>query len=1159
MPTFGDYESYGEAVSITDDGGRILTVWQAKKNGGANERLFAIKCFTVQARSSHPEPDSADAPLESDPRLEFIETVKLLKKARSEGGRCLAPIHDFGINDEGGWYATDYYKRTLKTWIALRGVVDDAALRHVVSSIVAGCRSVKKSCGRSHGAVKVGNIFLSGKPQTFRKTPLELIDLRPASLVHGFQPGSMGAPVANGEISQTTEIHDLHAIGLVILQLVEGRLVRNENDYNYPIQSSPYWNKLGKDADHWRDLCNKLLDPNLTLEDASLDSLAKDFRPSQGAGKLPLIIGGVVLACAVGAGIFFALPGKEKKYQAHLQAAQGALDSTNFTLARQEIDTALQYKPQDSAATDFKTKIDRTEDAECKAALDQGEQFLRNGNPQEAQRQAERLLALRANDPAGTDLLNRAKQAQTIAGDKAARQRLESDYQQAMNDGHATEQQKDWTGAKSAFDRAATAAQSLGDNARLKDAQSHREYSDSMALAEQLLADGKAVDAQREIEKVLAAHPKDPAAVDLQSRARQAKEIAGNKAARQQLENDYQSAMNAGRRAEQQRDWTTAKTSFVRAATDAQSLGDESKRADAGNESQYADAMRAGEQLLADGKPAEAQRQMQKLLSVRAHDAAGEDLLNRATQAIQTANDQAGRAKIERDYQAALSTARNALGAKNYDQAIQSAQAALNAKPGDPDATSLLSQAQNAKEGATQSARQESDYRQAMASARSALRTRNYDQAIQSAQAALRAKPDDTDANTLLTQAQNSKGAAEQAAKRENDYQQAMASARSALGANNYDSAIQSAQAALQAKPNDNDATTLLTQARNEKELAAQAAQRQAEYDHALADAKTALEKNNYDSAIQSAQAALKARPGDTEANNILAQAQSSKEAARREQGYQQALTAAKAAFSQKNYDDAIAQASAALNVKPGNPDAAGVLKQAQNAKDLQSAQACFDKGDYSQAQPICDSHKGDSVFDALAGQINAEQTALNNARNTSSDVSYSLIDNLKNQSYSQKPPFVTLIAQADAERKNLADLQALQKQNQWPDVKTRLTQLGADFLRKQPFVDLAAWADGQANAATKQLQDLDDQFQILLVHYNVLKSGKATFAGARSQSAYPQDGVPQETKDQDTKMAAYLQKQYGTGGWLDKTGDWDKKSRRQELINTLKKSIDSY
>src|SRR2546423_3516264 len=270
MPTFGDYETVGEPVATRDERGHVSTIWQARRSGESGGRWYAIKCYAPRRRQ--PGEGSSGEALDEDLGLEFLEGIKQLKKAHSEGGSCLASIHAFGIAATGAWYVTDFYPRnTLKAWVARRGSVDSAAVRHVVYSVATGCLALKRSRGYSHGNLKSGNVFLVGKPRPLRKTPLHLADPFPAaplqlSRLEGddrHEPGELHDKVI--------EASDLRALGELILELVEGRLIKSGDDYEYPIVPSLTWGRLGKDGTNWRVLWNRLLDPELSLDEVNLE------------------------------------------------------------------------------------------------------------------------------------------------------------------------------------------------------------------------------------------------------------------------------------------------------------------------------------------------------------------------------------------------------------------------------------------------------------------------------------------------------------------------------------------------------------------------------------------------------------------------------------------------------------------------------------------------------------------------------------------------------------------------------------------------------------------------------------------------------------------------------------------------------------------------
>src|SRR5262249_3778218 len=74
------------------------------------------------------------------------------------------------------------------------------------------------------------------------------------------------------------EISDLKGIGRILLQLALRRQINEEDSLILPVLASPEWQAIfGKDADRWLNLCNRLLDPNLSLEQTTLQQLAAEL------------------------------------------------------------------------------------------------------------------------------------------------------------------------------------------------------------------------------------------------------------------------------------------------------------------------------------------------------------------------------------------------------------------------------------------------------------------------------------------------------------------------------------------------------------------------------------------------------------------------------------------------------------------------------------------------------------------------------------------------------------------------------------------------------------------------------------------------------------------------------------------------------------------
>ncbi len=298
MPTFGEFETVGQPLVSSDQRGDVSTIWRARKSGSREERLYAVKCFAPRPAESR-EGAPADI-LEQDLRIKFIkEVVEPHKRALSRGGACLAPIYQFGTTETEAWYVTDFYglsntlSNSLKQYINGKGEANTAVLRHVLESVVTACLTLKQWRGYSHGNLKPSNVFRAGRTE-WRKAQVFLTDPYPAPPVQFDRFDAGDRSDVSETLRATVEAQDLAAVGALILQLVERRLFVRNDDYNYPVGRSRDWDALGKDADYWLGWCNKLLDPQLSLEAVNLGLLEKEFGPRRGgfavlAGKFPAI------------------------------------------------------------------------------------------------------------------------------------------------------------------------------------------------------------------------------------------------------------------------------------------------------------------------------------------------------------------------------------------------------------------------------------------------------------------------------------------------------------------------------------------------------------------------------------------------------------------------------------------------------------------------------------------------------------------------------------------------------------------------------------------------------------------------------------------------------------------------------------------------------
>jgi hypothetical protein len=136
---------------------------------------------------------------------------------------------------------------------------------------------IKRACGRSHGEILPSNVQIS-RSEKLVEAEVVLSDPMPGGAAEAVR----------------YELSDLRGIGRILLQLVLRREINHEEDFLIlPILASPEWTELfGKETDTWLALCNKLLDPNLSLEQLTLEQLVAEvekLKPETGISPKVLI------------------------------------------------------------------------------------------------------------------------------------------------------------------------------------------------------------------------------------------------------------------------------------------------------------------------------------------------------------------------------------------------------------------------------------------------------------------------------------------------------------------------------------------------------------------------------------------------------------------------------------------------------------------------------------------------------------------------------------------------------------------------------------------------------------------------------------------------------------------------------------------------------
>lgn len=930
MSTFGDYETFGEPLAVTNVQGHVTTVWRARKAGAQGEAEFAIKCYAPR----RPAKDSGDQkPLDRDRGLEFLEGIKQIKKVHGGNARHLTPIHDLGISPDGAWYATDCYSRgSLMTLIGRRAKVDGGGVRQIVRSIVAGCLALKRSRGVSHGNLKAANVFLAGKPRPLLKTQMVLADAYPAAPLQLARLEAEDRHVVDNLLNQVAEVQDLRAIGEIILQLVERRQVSTAYDYNYPVARSDAWDSLGKEAEYWRGLCNQLLDPQLSLSNISLDTLAKKFPAPASGNKLMIVVPALLAVCLIGGGGYGYVTWNAKRHQENCReavaAGQQALQAGNFDEAKRNSEAALKWEPNDAAALGLGKSIEDAVDKQYALLMTSAGGKYRAGRWNEALDDVNEADRLKPGGADAKSLRDNIGAAQRAA---ASRQTREQQYQTALTEAQTRLAAGDYSGAMARAEAALAvkpgdaAATQLREQARRQwDATSvlqrqQKSYTDAMQNARSLQSAGDYAGALTQVNEALKVKPKDRDALQLGEEIRRNRDAA---AANQQLENSYATAMQSGR------------------------------------------------SLLAGGDFAGAIAQADAALKVKPDDAAALQLKQDARTRLESAQNAVRQQKA---YETALQAGQAAFDRHDYSTAVTQADAALQAKPNDATAAQLKQNAQGQLSAEQAAAQRRKTYDTAMQAGQAAYNRHDYPAAVTQAEAALQISPDDAAAAKLKQDAQEQLRAEQVAAQKQKAYDTALQAGQAAYKRHDYATAVTQADAALQVMPNDAAAAQLKQNAQGQLEAEQAVAQRQKAYDTAMKDGQAAFDRHDYSTAVTQADAALQAKPNDAPAAQLKQNAQTQLEAAQaaaaNQKAYDMAMSDGQAAYNRGDYSTAAAQAGTALKYKPNDAAAtklsqdAATKKSQLDALDTELEKLCIELGESKPKWLDMPGAKGDSKY----------------------------------------------------------------------------------------------------------------------------------------------------------------------------------------------------
>ncbi|MCJ7728952.1 MAG: hypothetical protein MUO27_03615, partial [Sedimentisphaerales bacterium] len=268
MPSFGRYKTVRELYRIG-----FVVLYSGRAEDSPEEK-FAIKAFQPSALLLEKERAKAESDL-------FLNSAAVQQRVSASGAQHWAPIFESGLSPDGAFYVTNKYDHSLQQLIDGRVKLTAQALHAIIESAAKGLIELKQACSRPHGNLKAANVLITGAAD-FSQTKVVLTDPLPDEYID-------------------TEVHwdtDLRAIAEFIYQFVMHRPSPVSSGWQVP--ETEEWARLGKQANDWRNLCNRLLNACTKTGAMTIETLLEELAKLKAAKPVPthryIIAAGLIVA-----------------------------------------------------------------------------------------------------------------------------------------------------------------------------------------------------------------------------------------------------------------------------------------------------------------------------------------------------------------------------------------------------------------------------------------------------------------------------------------------------------------------------------------------------------------------------------------------------------------------------------------------------------------------------------------------------------------------------------------------------------------------------------------------------------------------------------------------------------------------------------------------
>ncbi|MBR9833328.1 hypothetical protein GYB57_14380 [bacterium] len=645
---------------------------------------------------------------------------------------------------------------------------------------------------------------------------------------------------------------------------------------------------------------------------------------------------------------------KEKEYTDAIAAADKAFKDLDYATAKTNYEKAIGIKPQEAYPKGKITEIESIlaenakKEQEYTTAIQEGDKALSAKNYDGAKLAYEKAKGLKPNEKYPQDKIVE------IDGILAELNKKNEEYQKIIAEGDEALSASNYTAAKTAFEKAGSLKPEEAypknklkeiEGILAKEAANEKAYADAIAAGDNALKEKKYDVAKKSYEAAIALksaeqYPKD-----------KIKEVESILAEQAKKEQEYAATIAAADQALTAKDYSTAKSEFEKASglkpneaypkdkiKEITALLAEAEK----NEAAYAEAIKKADAAFEKETFEEAKASYSEALKLKPTETYPKDKIAEADAKIAAKQKELEEIRIAKEkeaeqeklYQDAIAKGDAALKAKDYAAAVTAYQGALAIKAEESYPADKIKEAQTAIAALE---KVEQDYTSALKEGDDALAVSDFVTAKAAYNKALGIKPDEkypkdkiAEADKLAANAEAAALAKAEAEKKEKEYQEKVAAADADLNAKNYEDAKVKYNAALAIKPNEQypkdkikEADGFIAAALNEKEAAASAAKKEAEYAALIKEADAALSSKKYEEAKVKYNAALQLKdeqyPKDKikEADDLIAAAMNEKEAAKKEAEYLAVVAEADGAIQAKKYDAAIDLYNKALTIKP--------------------------------------------------------------------------------------------------------------------------------------------------------------------------------------------------------------------------------------------------